>query len=507
MNGLLPWIERFAGLPIWVVGDLMLDDYLEGVVDRVSPEAPVQVVRVGDSFVRLGGAGNVAAACTALGARPRLAGVLGRDPQGDQVLAECERQGIETSAVLRLDDRPTTRKLRVMARHQQILRLDWEERRPVEPAVAEALVERLGTGPAPAALLLSDYEKGLLTPEVLATLLARARRLGVPVVVDPKSAELERYRGATVLTPNQNELEKATGRRLAGAPLSELVDAAREGLRRSGAEALCLTLGPRGLVTVERDGRVDEVPATAHEVFDVTGAGDTVAAVLALSLGAGASLAEAVRLANAAAGVVVGKAGTAVVSPRELRLALEPRGASKVVARAEIAEHCEGWRHLGRRVVFTNGCFDLLHVGHLKLLREAASHGDILVVGLNSDASVRRLKGEERPLVGESERAALIAALEVVDGVVIFEEDTPLRLIEDIRPDVLVKGADYAPEDVVGREQVEATGGRLVLVDLLPDRSTSALVDRMNAEDKADQTARGQSPAPSESEKDGMESR
>lgn len=480
MSALVPWVERFADLPIWVIGDLMLDDYLEGAVDRVSPEAPVQVVQVADSFVRLGGAGNVAAACTALGARPFLAGVLGRDPQGDQVLAECERQGINTSAVLCLDNRPTTRKLRVMARHQQILRLDWEERRAVEPGVAGDLLESLGAAEAPAALLVSDYEKGLLTPETLEVILGRARSLAVPVVVDPKSPRIERYRGATVLTPNHKELEKAMGRRLAGASVAELVEAARSYLERTGAEALCLTLGPRGIVTLERDGTVDEVPATAHEVFDVTGAGDTVAAVLALSLGAGAALAEAVRLANAAAGVVVGKAGTAVVSPRELRLALEPRGASKVVPREEIEAHCEGWRRLGRRVVFTNGCFDLLHVGHLQLLRQAASHGDALVVGLNSDASVRRLKGEERPLVHETERAALLAALEGVDAVVIFEDDTPLRLIEAVRPDVLVKGADYAPEDVVGREEVEATGGRLVLVELLPDRSTSALVDRMN---------------------------
>jgi D-beta-D-heptose 7-phosphate kinase/D-beta-D-heptose 1-phosphate adenosyltransferase len=468
-------VGSFAGVRVAVAGDLMLDEALEGEVDRVSPEAPVPVVAVRASEERLGGAGNVAHSCAALGARVRLAGVVGDDAAGDGFLAVCRHRGVDADAVGRVAGRPTTRKLRVFSQHQQVLRLDWEVRTPVELGVARPLVARLTAGEPPGALVLSDYQKGFLTPELLAELIAWARDRRVPVVVDPKSADFTRYRGATVVTPNLKELERATGRSLEGAGPEPLVTAARELLERSGAEAMCLTRGERGLLLVA-PGDVEEIPAESREVYDVTGAGDTVVAVLALALAAGSGLARAARLANAAAGVVVGKPGTATVTPRELLAAVAPSPASKVLSWTELAERRSWWRLEEKRVVFTNGCFDLLHAGHLKLLREAATHGDVLVVGINTDDSVARLKGPGRPLIPETERAALLAALEMVDAVVTFGEDTPRELIETLRPEVLVKGADYREDQVVGRELVE----ELVLVELVPERSTTALIDRMD---------------------------
>jgi len=472
-------VESFAGVRVAVAGDLMLDEALEGEVDRVSPEAPVPVVAVRSAEERLGGAGNVAHSCAALGARVRLAGVIGDDAAGDAFLTVCRHRGVDADAVGRVAGRPTTRKLRVFSQHQQVLRLDWEVRTPVELGAARPLVARLTAGEPPGALVLSDYQKGFLTPELLAELIGWARDRRVPVVVDPKSADFARYRGATVVTPNLKELERAIGRSLAGAGPEPLVTAARELLERSGAEAMCLTRGERGMLLVSPGGDVDEIPAESREVYDVTGAGDTVVAVLALALAAGAGLARAARLANAAAGVVVGKPGTATVTPRELLAAVAPSPASKVLSWAELAERRSWWRLEEKRVVFTNGCFDLLHAGHLKLLREAATHGDVLVVGINTDDSVARLKGPGRPLIPETERAALLAALEMVDAVVTFGEDTPRGLIEALRPEVLVKGADYREDQVVGRDLVE----ELVLVELVPERSTTALIDRMDPRD------------------------
>jgi D-beta-D-heptose 7-phosphate kinase/D-beta-D-heptose 1-phosphate adenosyltransferase len=299
------------------------------------------------------------------------------------------------------------------------------------------------------------------------------------VLVDPKRRDLTSYRGARVVTPNLGELEGATGRYLAGAGDQEIADAASEIVSQGGFDALVVTLGERGMLVVPADGSFTAVRAQRRAVFDVTGAGDTAVAVLALGLGAGAELVHAARLANLAAGIAVGEVGTVAVSPADLLSAVEGRAHGKVMSISGVAAQVESWRLQGKRVVFTNGCFDLLHVGHLSLLREAAGLGDVLVLAINSDDSVRRLKGNDRPLMPEADRAALLAALDCVDAVTVFDQDTPLETLEVVRPDILVKGQDYQVHEVVGRELVESYGGRVELVPLLPERSTSALIDRI----------------------------
>jgi len=476
-------LGRFPGLHIWVAGDIMLDEYIVGDVGRVSPEAPVPVVHVRDRMTRLGGATNVARQIAALGARVSLCGVIGADAAGNTVLSACSENGINTDAVGRLDSGPTTHKVRVLGQRQQLLRLDWEGSSPCPDDMAAGLVSTLEAGERPRVLVLSDYAKGFLTDRTVALLITAARRSGVPVLVDPKRRDLEAYGGATIVTPNLGELELATGRRLAGADDDSIADAARGVLAGTGLEALVVTLGERGMLVVPRDGVPTAIPAQRRAVFDVTGAGDTAVAVMALGLAAGADLVDASRLANVAAGIAVGEVGTAAVPPADLRAALGERPTGKVMSRTGLAAQVESWRLQGKKVVFTNGCFDLLHVGHLSLLREAARLGDVLVLAINSDESVQRLKGDDRPLMPQSERAALLAALDCVDAVTIFGEDTPLETLELVRPDVLVKGEDYKIDEVVGRELVESYGGTVELVRLLPEHSTSKLIERIRNTD------------------------
>ena len=475
-------LERLRRRRITVVGDAMLDEYVEGTAERICPEAPVPVVRVEASAPRPGGAANVARNVTALGGHADLAAVVGIDAAGERLHELCSEAGIGLSALLRAEDRQTTRKVRVLARGQQLLRLDWERPEPLPAAVEQALLDRVEALARPDALVLSDYAKGVLTPSLLRALILRGRQWGAPVLVDPKSTDFDRYRGATGLTPNRQELERALGVRLPAAEPHRIVAAARPLLDRLELEHLVVTCGPEGLVAVTRDV-AETIRAAPREVYDVTGAGDTVIATLALALAAGLPLPVAAGLANAAAGLVVGRVGTAVVTPAELARVLAAAQPGKVLDPAALRERVALWRLEGRRIVFTNGCFDLLHVGHVALLETAARHGDALVVGLNGDRSVARLKGRGRPLVPASARAAMLAALECVDAVVIFEEDTPLELIAQVAPAVLVKGADYRLAEVVGREQVEAAGGEVVLVPLVPGHSTTSLVARLRQPD------------------------
>jgi D-beta-D-heptose 7-phosphate kinase / D-beta-D-heptose 1-phosphate adenosyltransferase len=473
---LLPALDRYPGLRVWVVGDLMLDEYVMGAVDRVSPEAPVPVVRVRDTEHRLGGAANVARQVAALGAKVSLVGTVGTDAAGDDLLRLCASCGIDTRGVVRAPQRRTTRKLRVLGHSQQLLRMDWEDSSPCDAAVCAQMLAALGTE-SPDAVILSDYAKGVLTPQVITAITGRAGK--VPVVVDPKSRDFTRYRGATTVTPNLRELELASGTLLDPTNTESVAAAARPLIAAAGLTSMVVTLSEHGMLVVPADGPPVAVPASRREVFDVTGAGDTAIAVLTLSLAAGTSLAGAARLANAAAGVSVGQVGAVAVDADGIRNELTASPEAKVLSRVELAARAASWRIAGKRIVFTNGCYDLLHAGHLSLLHGAAKLGDILVLAINSDASVRRLKGPERPLVPQAERAALLAALACVDAVTVFDEDTPLATIEAVRPHVLVKGADYKAEQVVGREVVEANGGRVALVPLLPQKSTSALVDRI----------------------------
>ena len=485
-QGVMDLMRRFRDLSVWVVGDLILDEYLEGEVARISPEAPVQVAKIERTFHRLGGAANVAQGISAMGARVSLCGVVGADKDGATFLAACAEHGIDARAVLQRPDRPTTRKLRIVAQRQQLLRLDWEQKLALTDDIVRELLKRLdATSSPPQALVLSDYAKGVLTPTMLTQLIASARAKKIPILVDPKQADFGYYRGATVVTPNIKELELALGVRLKDQSASAIAAAARPLLSKVGCECFVVTMGDRGLMIVEESGPVRVLQATRREVYDVTGAGDTVLAMLALGLGSKTSLPLSAKLATVAAGIVVGRLGTAVVTPRELANALSldlGTGLAtheKVVSTTALREHLHWWRLQGKKVVFTNGCFDLLHAGHLALLRHARELGDILIVGVNSDASVKRLKGEERPLVPEAERAQLLAALEGIDRVVVFDQDTPLELIQELQPDVLVKGGDYKPEDVVGRAEVEARGGRVAIFPLVAGRSTSMLLEKL----------------------------
>ena len=474
---LLSLLERFADLHLWVVGDIMLDEYVTGAVERVSPEAPVPVVRVHDTQLRLGGAANVARQVAALGARVHLAGLIGQDAAGDEVLRLCQKEGIDTGSVIRTTDRRTSRKLRVIGHSQQLVRLDWEDAAACTSATSAALATALSAAGAPDAIILSDYAKGVLTPQTIAAV--TARRGTAPVVVDPKTRDFTRYVGATTITPNLKELEEATGRKLDPTDKAAVAGAARALIAAAGLSAMVVTLSEHGMLIVPADAEEVAVPASRREVYDVTGAGDTAIAVLTLALAARAPLLLAAQIANAAAGVSVGQVGAVAVDADSIRSELTAGPEAKVLTRQDIVARAESWRMAGKRIVFTNGCYDLLHAGHLSLLHSAARLGDVLVLAINSDASVQRLKGPERPLVNQAERAALLAALACVDAVTIFEEDTPLETLQAIRPHVLVKGADYRPEQVVGREFVESYGGKVQLVPLLPAKSTSALVERI----------------------------
>ncbi len=476
-EALLAFLERYPGVRVWVVGDLMLDEYVMGAVDRISPEAPVPVVRVRDTEYRLGGAANVARQAAVLGAKVSLAGIVGDDAAGEQLLQLCAIAGIDTRAVVELPGRATTRKLRVLGHSQQLLRLDWESAAPCPAQSTMHMIAKLTEQPRPDAIVLSDYAKGVLTPDAIAAVILN--RGAIPVVVDPKHRDLARYRGATTITPNLRELEAAAGGPLDADDTEAIASVARRLIAEAGLDAMIVTLGDRGMLLVPVGGPHIAIPAAKREVYDVTGAGDTAVAVLAVSLGAQAPLLAAMQIANAAAGVSVGQVGAVAVELSSIRNALAARPEGKVLLRDALAARAGSWRMAGKRIVFTNGCFDLLHSGHLSLLESAAKLGDVLVLAINSDESVRRLKGAERPLVPQAERAALLAALSFVDAVTIFEEDTPLETLKAVRPHVLVKGADYRPDQIVGRELVESNGGRVAVVPLVPEKSTSALVERI----------------------------
>jgi D-beta-D-heptose 7-phosphate kinase/D-beta-D-heptose 1-phosphate adenosyltransferase len=473
-------VGRFRDTRVWVAGDIMLDDYLQGDVDRISPEAPIQVVRVRTSRPFLGGAGNVARQLATLGARVRLCGMIGDDEPGETILGMCSEIGIDSSAIGRRSSIPTTRKMRILGqRNQQLLRLDWEETTAHPPEITVPLVERLTQGSNPDVVLISDYAKGFLEAETVQAICKAAKDRGAIIIVDPKRTDFSFYRGANIIKPNLKEIEAATGMSLRDQDYEAVADVARQFVEDLDLDAMVVTMGGRGMLTVTRDGGMSVVKSDRRTVFDVSGAGDTALAVLALGLAVGAELNDALALANTAAGVAVGEVGTTAVTNEDIVSALDLRPAAKIMSRQDLATQLEAWRLEGQTIVFTNGCFDLLHIGHLDLLRQAAELGDKLVLAINSDSSVRGLKGDTRPLIPETERATLLAALECVDAITIFAEETPLEILTELRPDVLVKGQDYQLHEVVGRELVESLGGRVELVPLLPEHSTSALIDRI----------------------------
>ena len=464
---------------VLVVGDAMLDRYVYGHVKRVSPEAPVPVIAVEREVAMPGGAGNVVRNLTALGAAVAFVSVVGDDQAGSDLTGLIGGQpGVEPWLLVQ-GGRATTTKTRFIAAGQQLLRADHEEPSPIHERLAERMVRIAADAVAATTIMvLSDYQKGVLAGDTCQRLIAAARAAGRRVVVDPKGVDYSRYAGADLVTPNRGELALATGLKVDCE--SALVTAAQKLREAHGFGAVLVTRSEDGMTLVDAE-TVRHFPAEAPEVHDVSGAGDTVVAVAAAGLAAGLAVPVAARLANIAAGLVVGKIGTAVARESDLLEALtQERGAlRKVMGRAQMVEQVERWRRRGWRIGFTNGCFDLLHPGHVHLLEQARGWCDRLVVGLNSDSSVKRLKGQSRPIQGEAARAAVLASLASVDLVTVFEEDTPEELIRLARPDVLVKGADYRVDEVVGGGLLTEWGGTVRLAELLPGQSTTATVAKI----------------------------
>ncbi|MBI1238105.1 MAG: bifunctional D-glycero-beta-D-manno-heptose-7-phosphate kinase/D-glycero-beta-D-manno-heptose 1-phosphate adenylyltransferase HldE [Alphaproteobacteria bacterium] len=482
LEALSPFVPAFVNAKVLCVGDLMLDRYVYGSVERISPEAPIPVLSVEREIAMLGGAGNVARNVAALGGTLHLVAAVGADAAGREVEALLHAEPRLKTSLVRLMARPTTVKSRLVAGTQQIVRADREDSSPLSPGESKAVISAALRALADVqVVILSDYAKGVLSPDITATLIAAAREAKVPVIVDPKSSDFARYHGANLLTPNARELAIASG--LPVGSDAAAAGAAQSILARVDIDAILVTRSEHGMTLVQRGAAPIHLSAHAREIADVSGAGDTVLASLGLAVAAGASLAEAARLANHAAGIVVGKVGTATVHPDELLDALQAerlRGSdTKTRSRGALLDLVAQWRARGLTIGFTNGCFDLLHPGHVSLLAQAKANCDRLIVGLNDDASVRRLKGPSRPINGETARATVLGSLQSVDAVTLFAEDTPLALIEAIRPDVLVKGADYTIDKVVGADFVQSYGGRVVLAALTEGQSTTATIARM----------------------------
>jgi D-beta-D-heptose 7-phosphate kinase/D-beta-D-heptose 1-phosphate adenosyltransferase len=477
-------LESFGDTRILCVGDVMLDRYVYGDVRRISPEAPIPVLRVDEERAMLGGAGNVVRNLAALGAHVSFVSVVGQDAAGGEIEAMLEELPKVDIRLVTEPKRLSTVKIRYVAMSQQVLRADYETSAALDAALQNEVIRNIrALLPQAQVLVLSDYGKGVLTPEVCRAAIDAARALGIPVIVDPKGKNYESYSGASVVTPNRKELAEATG--LAIDTDEVLVSAARTLAERCDIGTLLVTRSREGMSVIADDGATTHLPAEAREVFDVSGAGDTVVSTLAVAMASGLPLVEAASLANAAAGIVVGKVGTAVVYLDELAAKLRERKLTsieqKIAPQQGAGDIVAGWRRRGLRVGFTNGCFDLLHPGHVSLLSQARAMCDRLVVGLNSDASVRRLKGPSRPVQPEVARATVLASLSNVDLVVIFEEDTPEALIERLRPDILIKGGDYTVDTIVGASFVQSYGGRVEIVDLVPGFSTTKTVEKMNS--------------------------
>lgn len=475
-------ILTFAGQDILVIGDLMVDEYLWGDVERISPEAPVQIIDVLRSEYTLGGAGNTVRNLVDLGATVYVASVVDSKENGRLIRGKLTELGVYTEGLFEDPNKVSSKKTRVMAGHQQVLRIDRETRNPIEGRCADKIIDFVANSTSDFdAIIASDYLKGVLTEKVLSSVISAARQANKPIVVDPKGIDYSKYSRATVITPNKKEA--AASSRIAIGDEKDLRKAGIKLLQELQADAILITRGSEGMSLFEKGKEAVDIAAEPREVYDVTGAGDTVVSVLGLGLAAGLSYYEAAVLSNIAAGIVVGKVGTATVTAEELeaRVALGKTQSIKIKTEEEIVKIALTFREKGKKTVFTNGCFDLLHVGHIKLLQEAKRRGDILIVGLNSDSSVRELKGEGRPVIRDSERAQILSALECVDYVVIFPELTPLGLIKAIKPDVLVKGSDYALEGVVGRDIVEGYGGRVELIDLLENKSSTEIWQKIRS--------------------------
>ncbi len=482
-GGVLPLVGRLAGGMVLTVGDVMLDRFVSGIVERISPEAPIPVFNIEFETAMLGGAGNVLRNVHGLTGAAHLVAVAGDDAAADAVAGLLDGLVGAGYDLIREPGRRTPIKTRFIASGQQMMRTDRECARPPEKNIGREVVDAVAAKlDACAVVVLSDYGKGTLAGGVAGRVIGVAKKAGKPVIVDPKGDDYGRYRGADAITPNQKELAIATN--MPTATAGEAEAAAGKLIADHGFGAVLVTRSRDGMTLVTSEG-ARQLKAEAREVFDVSGAGDTVVAALAAALAAGAETKDAAALANVAAGIVVGKVGTAALGREDLGLALRHRditsAEAKVLDLESAVGRAEKWRRRGLTVGFTNGCFDLLHPGHVSLLNQAKAACDRLVVGLNSDASVRRLgKGDGRPVQGEAARATVLASLGVIDAVVVFDEDTPLEMIGKIRPGVLIKGADYALRDVVGADAVRGWGGRVILAELEPGHSTTETIKKIN---------------------------
>lgn len=465
-----------------VIGDVMLDRYLIGSVGRISPEAPVPIVLLNQQNERAGGAANVAANLALLGIKTHMIGCVGDDTEGATLLKLLQQLAIDTSGIYISKNRPTIAKTRVLSGHQQMLRLDQESN-----AVFNA-AENLGLNAAikqqlalkPGVVILSDYAKGLLSEVTCQAIITQCKALNIKVLVDPKGRDYSKYSGATALTPNKKETAEACDTTIDDADLISKASILKQKLQ---LEFLAVTRGEEGISLI--DDKTHHLPAIAKQVFDVSGAGDTVIATLAAGLMHNLSVLQSLQLANIAAAVVVGKVGTVPISQADLLEAMASQQGSeqahKVCDLDQLNFKVNAWKKANQKIVFTNGCFDLLHAGHVTYLEAAKKRGDKLILGLNTDRSVSAIKGPTRPVVHENDRARVLAALESVDAVILFDEDTPLNLINAIKPNVIAKGSDYSAEQVVGGKEVQSWGGEIALIDLVEGRSTSNMIKKMNS--------------------------
>jgi len=482
LETLVALLNGFHAARVLVLGDVMLDRFVYGSVERISPEAPIPVISVERMVDMPGGAANVARNLAALGARTTLLGVIGADPAGEALRAQLAASPTIEARLVVDPSRPTSLKTRYVADGQQVMRADRESRAALDAAVEQRLLAELRAGLRDAnVVVLSDYAKGVLSDSVTRAAIDAARAAAKTIIVDPKSTDFARYRGATLLTPNRLELQRACGRDCGTE--DEITREARRLLAQRICDVLVVTRGKDGMSVIGKDELTVHLPTAARQVFDVSGAGDTVVATLALALAAGGAVTEAAQLANLAAGIVVGKRGTATVTTGEIIAVMTPADGrtdpQKIFSLDSVLQLARGWREQGLKIAFANGCFDLLHPGHIWLLEQARQSADRLIVGLNADLSIRRLKGPNRPVQGEVARATVLAAVKSVDAVVIFTEDTPIHLIETLEPDVLVKGADYTLDQVVGADLVLARGGKVILAELLSGHSTTETVRRV----------------------------
>jgi len=472
-------ISKFDRCNLLVVGDLMLDEYLWGEVDRISPEAPVQVVSIKNEDYAMGGAGNVVNNIVALGAKVTATGVIGTGRNGQILLDKFKDLGVDTAGIIQEPEMPTTQKTRIIASHQHVLRIDRETDKTISDSTIDKIARFIEDKIADIdVVLISDYGKGLITKTLLSGLISAAQKHKKITIADPKGLDFSKYSGVSLLTPNKKEAALASGVEIVDE--STLLKAGNKILQTVGLDKLLITCGKDGMVLFDQNREPYKVRAKARQVFDVSGAGDTVLSVFGLAIASGASFKTAMSIANTAAGIVVGKVGTATISRQELATALTPYQdslSSKHKRISELPALIEELKKKGKRIVLTNGCFDLLHAGHIMLFSASKELGDILIVGIDDDDSVKRLKGSGRPVIGVKERVRILSALDAVDYVVVFSSQELIKLIEIIQPDVLTKGSNYTSKEVFGRERVEQLGGRVVLIPVSENISSTRIIN------------------------------